>query len=763
MLCLPGHGMSHLCFLRRGRTLLRCLGRLGAVHVDSRAPPPSLISQVLGRGPGAFLHVHRKEEEEEEEEECGEQEDEDDSEPEVIESSDEDEETGKVPVSAGGADGANQGGEAAENGDAGYEPDEGDGVGEEDANDEEGEEEEEDGEEDKGAAPEPQRKKLEPYEVPTSGHFFLHDDRTELKPRGEQGEDEAQERRPRKKLWADEPRWQHDKFVEDDDDTPAQDEERRRRTGASGRGRGRDKRTAGSAPENKEVLPTPEIKPSTHARAAREGKGGGQTRRGRGGRVNEREEADPMPMPEASMSRGGLRGRGRGVAVVGQQQESQPVPVVAMGGALRTRGRGRDTQYDRAVAVPGSGGYQGAERGGIVGGMRGMRGGVRAGPQHMGQAVPRGSMVPRNGETNAGPSQQLRAQGGAVAGGSRSGVGSSGPGVSRQEPRRRVMNSKDSFDDEHDPFPALTKSQPSSDQAVMVNVAGMDGGHPMHRTALDGGGDNAGVAALTGMPTSNANKPGGRRTRDTSITPSLANAPQFTPHSSLPNSADRPMPTNGSMGMSNMLTGNMPMVNGPGQQQQQQQQQPPSMQQQQQYMGEMQRNAALLQQYTAEMYDQQYGTLNQFSGGAAQPQYYAMMNAGYDGQPQGTYYFSAGSNQSMGAGIVGGMAAGMVPGGMGSGSMGPGGNMGPHHNMGGSMYGEYQQSLAAQEMQMQLNAGGLMGPLPTGAMPFQPSVGASNNQGGGTGPAHKPPVSRRYSQMSFGNHNTLQMDEMNGQ
>ena len=47
------------------------------------------------------------------------------------------------------------------------------------------------------------------------------------------------------------------------------------------------------------------------------------------------------------------------------------------------------------------------------------------------------------------------------------------------------MNSKDSFDDEHDPFPALTKSQASSDQAVMVNVAGMDGGHPMHRTALD--------------------------------------------------------------------------------------------------------------------------------------------------------------------------------------------------------------------------------------------------------------------------------------
>ena len=59
----------------------------------------------------------------------------------------------------------------------------------------------------------PVKKKSEPYEVPKSGHFYLHDDRTEVKDRGE-GEDEEKDNRPRKKLWSDEPKWKHDKYVE---------------------------------------------------------------------------------------------------------------------------------------------------------------------------------------------------------------------------------------------------------------------------------------------------------------------------------------------------------------------------------------------------------------------------------------------------------------------------------------------------------------------------------------------------------------------
>lgn len=105
----------------------------------------------------------------------------------------------------GGA-GEEQGVEAdGEAGDAGaegeYEPDEGE------------EEEEDDAEEDVEEEPaKPERKKPEPYEVPKSGHFYLHDDRTEVKEKGEGEEEEPQ--RPKKKLWSDEPKWKHDKYVE---------------------------------------------------------------------------------------------------------------------------------------------------------------------------------------------------------------------------------------------------------------------------------------------------------------------------------------------------------------------------------------------------------------------------------------------------------------------------------------------------------------------------------------------------------------------
>ena len=63
------------------------------------------------------------------------------------------------------------------------------------------------------------RKKLEPFEVPKSGHFYLHDDR-----RGagdnegeEEEEEEGRDARPeRKKLWAgDQGKWKHDKFQDD--------------------------------------------------------------------------------------------------------------------------------------------------------------------------------------------------------------------------------------------------------------------------------------------------------------------------------------------------------------------------------------------------------------------------------------------------------------------------------------------------------------------------------------------------------------------
>jgi hypothetical protein len=60
-----------------------------------------------------------------------------------------------------------------------------------------------------------QRRKLEPFEVPKSGHFFLHDDRTAGGGDNEKQEEDEKNKRPqqKKKLWADEGgKWKHDKF-----------------------------------------------------------------------------------------------------------------------------------------------------------------------------------------------------------------------------------------------------------------------------------------------------------------------------------------------------------------------------------------------------------------------------------------------------------------------------------------------------------------------------------------------------------------------
>ncbi len=61
------------------------------------------------------------------------------------------------------------------------------------------------------------RKKLEPFEVPKSGHFYLHDDRRAAADNEDEEEEEPRDARPeRKKLWAgDQGKWQHDKFVDD--------------------------------------------------------------------------------------------------------------------------------------------------------------------------------------------------------------------------------------------------------------------------------------------------------------------------------------------------------------------------------------------------------------------------------------------------------------------------------------------------------------------------------------------------------------------
>jgi len=128
---------------------------------------------------------------------------------------------------------------------------EGEGEGEGEEGEFEGEDEdyeegggEEEGDEDKGDEDSEQQdkrddgKKLEPFEVPKSGRFFLHDDRTE----GSPAEDPREDARPRKKLWSEnEGKWGHDKFeqlVQEEEAESRRSVARRGRGGRGGRGGG---------------------------------------------------------------------------------------------------------------------------------------------------------------------------------------------------------------------------------------------------------------------------------------------------------------------------------------------------------------------------------------------------------------------------------------------------------------------------------------------------------------------------------------------
>lgn len=298
-------------------------------------------------------------------------------------------------------------------------------------------------------------------------------------------------------------------------------------------------------------------KPSMHARAAREGRGG--TRGGRGGgRMSEREDADPEPQVAVAYGRGGMRGqRGKG----GAQHVEQHVPIVAMGGGqLRPQGAGGRDFDDRVVPSQGRNGYQGTDRGG----MGGMRGGGRGGA-HVERIAP-----PMNDRgAGAVPPQRTRGRGGMTG---QMVVGRVAAPAMVHQPQMRVpVNMYEDVDDPNDPFPALTKSHSggrpgSHEQTVTVNIRGLGGRGPVQRTALDS--EEGFVLAELGMPAANANRPGGRRAggpgeygQQNSITPSLAMAPLFTPTSSMPNS-----------NMSNM--GNIVQIsNGLNHQQQQQQKQ----------------------------------------------------------------------------------------------------------------------------------------------------------------------------------------------
>ena len=292
-----------------------------------------------------------------------------------------------------------------------------------------------------------------------------------------------------------------------------------------------------------------------HAKAAREGRGGARGGRGGGGRINERDEADPEPQAvPVSYGRGGVRApRGR----AGRLEPGQMVtsaPVVAVGGQLRPQGRGgRDAEYDRGMTGPDRRGYPGADFGG---GRGGVRDSVRAAP-------------PVRSDMNSGMPQRGRGRGGSMVGSSMGAGRVAAPGMVRQ-PQQQMREVNDEYDDPNDPFPALTKSHPgnhlsNNDQTVTVNIRGLGGRGPLQRSALEGTEDDD-ASTLT-MPKANAGRPGGRRARvlgeqglvpGTSITPSHAMAPHFTPTSSL--------------NMGNNMSNPMPMVSGPGQQQQQAQQ-----------------------------------------------------------------------------------------------------------------------------------------------------------------------------------------------
>ena len=132
--------------------------------------------------------------------------------------------------------------------------------------------------------------------------------------------------------------------------------------------------------------------------------------------------------------------------------------------------------------------------------------------------------------------------GGGILGGGMD-VGMEVPHMVHRPHMGNMRTMADDYDDDpNDPFPALTKSHAggrmsANDQTVTVNIRGLGGRGPVQRAALDGGDDGF---ANIGMPAANANRPGGRRARGpngpnfmagTSITPSLAMAPHFTPTS----------------------------------------------------------------------------------------------------------------------------------------------------------------------------------------------------------------------------------------
>ena len=242
------------------------------------------------------------------------------------------------------------------------------------------------------------------------------------------------------------------------------------------------------------------------------------------------------------------------------------MPVVAIGGQLRPQGAGgrggRDGDYDRGATATGRGAYHATDRGGMVS----MRGGVRAGGQvTRGMPADRGAMMPQRGRGRGGMAGFM---------GSSS---MSQQDVMHQPPMRAPVN--DDYDDPNDPFPALTERwdaggpRVAKDHTVTVNIRGLGGRGPVQRTALDGG-DDDGFGSV-GMPAANANRPGGRRARGpgeanfvpgtSSITPSMAMAPHFTPTSSMPGMASN----NGMNGMNSGMNNGMQMANQLLQQQQQ--------------------------------------------------------------------------------------------------------------------------------------------------------------------------------------------------
>lgn len=357
------------------------------------------------------------------------------------------------------------------------------------------------------------------------------------------------------------PAWQ-------DDDDNTREEGSRRSNARRGRSSGRP----GVAREDEAEQPQRiEQKPSTHARAARDGRGGGRGGRGAGaggGRFNEREEADPEPPPApATNGRGAMRGgRGRG----GQ------TAVVAMGGQLSAP----VNEYDRAAPNLGRGAgrssYQATDRGGMGvtrGGGHNVAQVARMAPLSSGyQSTDRDGAVRNDNRAAAAPPppQRGRGRGGATI--ASMGAMSVQAQTMMHQPLPSYIN--DDYDDPNDPFPALTKSHaggrmaPKNDQTVTVNIRGLGGRGPVQRTALEGADDSF---EAVGMPSGNANRPGGRRARgpgetnfvagNNTITPSLAMAPQFTPTASL-SSHFTPTPSLSSMPI---LSNNMTMSAAPNQ------------------------------------------------------------------------------------------------------------------------------------------------------------------------------------------------------